>query len=385
MTLAQQRRFSRNLLKSIKRYSATDSQSEISKNQRDTAIDRYLNAHGPQSVTLHRIWLRKHGKDEARRRWEIEQVGPIVPRDYRRLRSNTIRFFHKPRTTEGVRKVCSLPDTLIMWHMMAKDLIVAQHNPRPHIGDWRGRGRDWQIDQIVDALKSPDQVVVSADIKSAFASVNFDTVYELPYLPEELIRRALDYRSHRFVRRERSELVMDVLRAACSSCDYHHDYRIDLERSPSGLMEGSPASNAIFSVLLDDLPDHVGEGIQAFVYCDNIILLAPSMSCAQRAEEALARYLSGHRAGPFEMRREIIPSACHFEHLGYSIKRNTDASVEVSLSLGSFNKLGSRLEAEDFDPSDTRRWLYTSYGKCSPQFMAVYFQMIQDEAGFRSI
>lgn len=362
MTLRQQSRYRRSLLNRISQRRGSTVASDIASAQRRREIERYLTSHAVQSVVRHEMWSRKHGEEEAKARWQLAQQAPVVPFDYRRCRSQPISFFHKPRSTSGVRKICSLPETLKMWHTVASDLIVAQHQPRPHIGDWRGRGRDRQIDQIRSALVSSRQAVVCADIKHAFASVNFDAVYELPFLPEPLIRRAIDYRSHRFMRREKGELLWDVTRAACNS-DYD-EMHVALERSPSGLLEGSPASNAIFSVLLDDLPDHLDDGIQAFVYCDNIILLAPTMSCAQRAEEALLRYLSGHRAGPFEIRSSISQVSQRFEHLGYSLRRLPGMPPDVGISRNGWLKLVDRLFIEPRDVEATWRWLKASYGRC---------------------
>jgi len=362
MTLAQQSRFRRSLLKRIARRRGVEATSRIANAQAKREMERYLSSHGVQSVVRHEIDTQTCGVEEATARWQAAQQAPIVPINYRRTRCQLIRFFHKPRSTSGVRKICALPDTLKMWHVLAQDLVVAQHQPRPHIGDWRGRGREWQIDQIRSALVSSRQAVVCADIKHAFASVNVDALYGLPYLPEPLIRRALDYRSHRFIRRERSEYAWEAIRAACN--DDHDDLHGVLERSPSGLMEGSPASNAIFSVLLDDLPDHVGEGIQAFVYCDNIILLAPTRSCAQQAEGALARYLSEHRAGPFEMRSSVHYASEGFEHLGYFLRRLPLFPTTVGLSRNGWLKVADRLFQQPMDRDAFAQWFMASYSRC---------------------
>ncbi|MDT0576496.1 hypothetical protein RM533_09880 [Croceicoccus sp. F390] len=376
MTLASHRRNRARLLKKIGHRSATCGTSAIGTAQLARERERYLLSHAVQSDARHEIWSRDSGKEEADLQWNAAQQAPVVSFEYRRIPDETISYFHKPRSTSGVRKICSLPNTLKMWHMLAADLIVAQHQPRPHIGDWKGRGREWQIDQIVLALCSRAQAVVSADITRAFASVNFDAVYELPYLPEPLIRRALDYRSHRFIRRERSEYASDVFRAVrnddvvCNGiCDGV------LEKSPSGLMEGSPASNAIFSVLLDDLPDHLGEGIQAFVYCDNIILIAPTMSCAQRAEEALARYISEHRAGPFEMRSSVAYVSERFEHLGYTLRRFPGLLPDVGIARNGWLKLVDRLFSEPRDVDDTIKWLKASYSRCHQSSLDEFFQI----------
>lgn len=376
MTVAQQHRFRHRLLKQIKRRSVARN-TEIGSNLLMRERERYLSSHAVQSSVSFDIWRREHGLADAQQRWALAQQHPICPYNYRRFQSSPVPFFHKARTTKGVRKICCFSDLEKMWHVIARDLIVAQHQPRSHIGDWIDRGRDWQIDQIRSVLTSPQQGVVCADITRAFASVNIDAAYNLPYLPEPMIRRAIDYRSHRFVRRERSEHARDVVLVVRTD-------EVDLERSPSGLMEGSPASNAIFSVLLDDLPDHIGQGIHIFVYCDNIVLITPSMSHALQSKEALVRYLTGHRAGPFEIRSTVTPASQHFEHLGYSIQQRDGSPPEIGLSISADNKLGARIENQQSSPEDTVAWLRASFGRCSRELMDTYVQRIVDEVGFRS-
>lgn len=371
MSVPQQRRFRCRLQKQIARRSTNGSSVAIASGLLSRERERYTTSHAVQSSVLHDIWLRKHGLPEAQRLWASAQQAPVCPYNYRRFRPSTIAFFHKPRSTEGVRKLCRFADVEKMWHVIARDLIVAQHKPRPHIGDWEGRGRDWQIDQIQAVLTSSRQGVVCADITRAFASVNMDAVYDLPYLPEPLTRRAIDYRSHRFVRRERSEYAREVAIAVRTNDG-------DLERSPSGLMEGSPASNAIFSVLMDDLPDHLGEGISVFLYCDNIILIAPTVSRALQAREALARYLTGHRAGPFAIRSHVGLAGEGFDHLGYRLWKRRTTDAEVSLSRSGWLKLVDRLFEPGCDTQETAQWLCASYGRCSARSMASFILFIRD-------
>jgi hypothetical protein len=373
-TIAQQRRFRRGLRKAIARHSAVSNRGDIASAQLIGEIERYLSSHAVQSATLYDIWLRRFGQDETQLLWAAAQQGPSCPHSYRRFSPAPVSYFHKPRSSEGVRKLCRFGDIEKMWHRMARDLIVAQHQPRLHVGDWPGRGRDWQIDQIRSVLASPRQVVVTADIVSAFASVNIGAVYDLPYLPEPLIRRALDYGTHRFVRRERSEYANEVYRATRNNRDV-------LERSPSGLMEGSPASNAIFSVLMDDLPDQLGEGIATFVYCDNIVLIAPTMLRAQQAQEALARYLAGHRAGPFEMKSSVAHVNERFEHLGYTLRCLPGMPPDVGISRNGWLKLVDRLFSDPPALDDTVKWLKASYGRCYYSSLAEFLDLAGVEVG----
>ncbi len=374
MSVAQQRRFRSRLLKQIARRSAAGSSGAIASGLLSRETERYLTSHAVQSSVLYDLWLRKHGLSDAQRLWASAQQATVCPYSYQRFRPSTIAFFHKPRSTDGVRKICRLADVEKMWHVIARDLIVAQHQPRAHIGDWVGRGRDWQIDQIREALTSSRQGVVCADITRAFASVNIDAVYELPYLPEPLIRRAIDYRSHRFVRRERSEHAREVALVVRSNDG-------DLERSPSGLMEGSPASNAIFSVLMNDLPDHLGNGIRAFVYCDNIILITSTMSRALQAREALAQYLIGHRAGPFGIRSHVCTAGESFEHLGYSLWKRRTGEADIGLSISGWLKLVDRLYSPNRDSGEIATWIKASYGRCSGRSLASFLLFVRDGVG----
>lgn len=282
-------------------------------------------------------------------------------RDYRRSRSLPIEWFPKPRSSGGYRKVCKFSDVDSMWHRMAADLIHAQLSPGAHIGDWRRRGRDRQVNALRSAMNHPQQCVVIADINHCFESLNFDAVYQLPYLPEGFVRKVLDHRQQTF--RMRTE-------------DTRHRYgrylsmdECVIEEAPSGLMEGSPASNAIFSALMDDLPSHLDDRIQPFVYCDNIILLAPNLALAQQANVSLVQYLTGHRAGPFEC-SPVVQSVCRpFDHLGYQLRLEPSGRVNVTLSASNFLKLARKIEVENRDVLEVVRWLYSSFPQCSPQSM----------------
>ncbi len=179
MTIAQQRRFRDRLLKQIGRRSVAGD-TAIGSNLLMRERERYLSSHAVQSSVSYDIWRREHGLADAQQRWTSAQQFSMRPYNYRRFRSSPVFFFHKARTTEGVRKICCFNDLEKMWHVIARDLIVAQHQPRSHIGDWIDRGRDWQIDQIRAVLTSPQQGVVCADITRAFASVNIGAAYEIP-------------------------------------------------------------------------------------------------------------------------------------------------------------------------------------------------------------
>lgn len=369
--LKEQQRFRKRLLRKIA-MRAPAAGGEIGGALLEREIHRYLVSHRVQCAALYDIWRDDLGAFEAIAPWRAAQQQPVVPFHYGRLRTTPVEWHNKRRTTSGHRKICRFSPIEKMWHVLANDLIHAMHKARAHIGDWRGRGRDQQMGQLLAAIHSPWQAVVVADIRRAFASVNVEAIYELLYLPEPLIRRAIDHRSHRFVRRDRSD---DASQSDMVLFDA-------LEVAPHGLMEGSPASNAIFSVLLNDLTDHIGEEIQAFVYCDNIILLAPSVLHAQRAENALVRYVTGHRAGPFEVTSEVTPVFAPFDHLGYSV-RLADDDLHVDLSEKNWIEFHQRLEDPSKSPSEAVDWLRTSFPHLTQTELETRLQTILDEATSR--
>lgn len=366
-TINEQKRSKRRLLATIAGRSHA-ANCEILGPMLQREKQRFVYSHDVQSATLFDIWNKKLGNEEATRLWSTCQQMPRVARTLDRASVVPIKWHLKPRGTAGFRKLCALPTTLKMWHKMAKDLIEAQHRPKAHIGDWRGRGRDLQIKEIAATITSNDQAVVVADVCRAFPNVNIEAVYELNYLPEAIIRRAIDYRSLRFSGGWRGSCAWDQSRVACDN----------LEMAPAGLLEGSPVSNALFSVLLDDLPDHLDEDIQSFVYCDNVILVAPNELRAQSAANALVRYFTGHRAGPFEVVLDIHSARNGFDHLGYTIVR-TDTETKISLSPKSWEKLMVRLNDRAKPLSETQVWLNASYSALPEQEASIWSQIVNEE------
>lgn len=368
-SLTEQRRSKRKRLAKIAGLSRART-SSISANMLQREVSMFLNSHAVQSVTLYTIWNKRLGAKEAMQRWKQRQLAPIVCSKVDRLPPEPISWRPKERSTSGFRKICSLPSTLKMWHVLANDLVRAQHRPRPHIGDWPGRerGRDRQVRDIANSIVAHDQWVVIADIRRAFQTVNVDALYELPYLPQTLIRRAIDYRSLTFVGGIGGKPAWDVPSSL-------HDY---LEMAPVGILEGSPASNALFSVLLDDLPDHLNDTIKVFVYCDNIVLLAPSKMQAQQAATALDRYFAVHPAGPFEVTSECRPVWAGFDHLGYFVRHQLNGETVVDLGTRNWSKLNKRLCNPDQSAKGLKKWLRASFGELHPHRRWVWDRIIDD-------
>ncbi|MXO55291.1 reverse transcriptase domain-containing protein [Pontixanthobacter gangjinensis] len=366
-SLSGQRRYKRELLARVASHSQGRG-SSVTDPLLQCEIRRYLLSHAVQSATLHYNWAKKLNEIEASKLWAQRQRSPIVPSDFRRIQPVQISWRPKKRSTSGHRKICSLPSSLKMFHSLANDLIRAQHQPRAHIGDWKGRGRDYQVKTIASAITATSQWVVVADVNRAFQNVNANALYQLPYLPEALTRRAIDHRSHRFDQWSGSNPAWDT------SSPLHDELKV----APSGILEGSPASNAIFSVLLDDLPDHLDETIKCFVYCDNIILIASSEAHAREGANALVRYFADHRAGPFEVTSNCRPVWAGFDHLGYLISHQWNGETIINLPHRSWEKLHKRLSNPDQSEDDVKRWFRASFGAITNDLRSGWECLIDD-------
>lgn len=352
--LNQQRRETRLRLAQIA--SRSTFSGAIARSSQCLLIDHFLHSNGVQALARYEI-LSRLGENSAERRWQGFSASTETYR-LAELAPATIRCRSKEKPCGGHRSVCRLPSELKMWHLLSKKLLTALHSPGEHAGDWLGRGRDDQIRKLAAAIVDPKQHVVVADIRSAFSSVNFDALYDLLPLPTELVARALDPRRHNVVisgRRPNGDSIIPHSGA-------------DKMAPVTGILEGSPASNAIFSVLLDDLPDHVIEGITCFTYCDNIILVAPDRERALEAKQALAEYLNGHPAGPFYLRADsyVADVIEGFDYLGYRIAFDpVGGSTRVDLSNRNWIKLQKRHDQNGVD--DASQWLRAHFQACSPQ------------------
>jgi hypothetical protein len=237
--------------------------------------------------------------------------------------SSVIPWRFKERRSGSLRIVCNFPLAFRLSHLLALKLIRAQVSPAEHIFGWPRRGRDRAVFAIAEALRTHGSHVLIADVRRCFENVRVDALYELDLLPSELIRNALDFRSLSF--RRYGEIPRQP-----NGSNYGSE---ELERTgPRGLMEGSRPSDALIAVLFNDLPSHFSRSVRLFVNGDNIVAVAASTEAISHAEEALVRYMAGHRAGPFNLRLERATARSGFEWLGYRIGETSSGHVEIEHS-----------------------------------------------------
>lgn len=309
MNARNAKKHTKSLLKAIGRYS--ESGGPLNETSRSHFVSIFLNSAAVKLTAL---------RETCRLEFPSADTELAFAQNIRFDMAHTepVRWTYKSRGNGGdPRLVCDPPPALRIVQWMAKELIQAQFTPRAHIFDWRGRGKDRLIRALTNALEIQGWGVVLADVRHCFASVNPDALYCLDMLPEAMIRNALDTRRMRY--RQYGEFADSV-------------YTIDDETcAPSGLMEGSAASNKVLAVLLDDLPDHLPRNVRTFVFSDNVAIVGRDQEECSQAAQALAQYFAGHRAGPFHIKPDIFDARLGFTHLGYHLIKSSDGvSIEPS-------------------------------------------------------
>lgn len=340
-------------------------------------IENYLNNQMVQLAVVDELLTDAHGEADRSERWAQQLSLLAAQRRYDRLRQ-PIEWFYKRKSAGDFRKVCDLPVGTKLFHSLAKDILTTVHSPREHIGDWPERGRDWTVQRLAEQLsRSPTQFAIVTDIRSCFASINPDALYQLPHLSERFIRIVLDSRSQRFVqkREERMDCRIGTL---CIS---------EREATPRGLLEGSPTSNAILAILLDDLADQFEPEVSVFVYCDNIVLVAANEEMAKRAGRALRRYVAAGRLGCLSLHQTgafIRPVTEAFDLLGYSFRVRHDGYLRVDLSDKNSVKFLARLGDQGNSPELMFQRLHSSFPALSDECRTHFAGHIGDELGWRS-
>ena len=221
------------------------------------------------------------------------------------------------------RIVCDLPLAVRVGQFIAKELIQAQWSARSHIFEWPGHGGcQGAAAAVLDALNTHGRYDVSAGIRDCYPTFNPEYLYSTNMLPPEFVETMLDSRQFRY------RVTGDIP----SSADH-------TERTRSrGLMQGGAASSAFLALALDDLPDHMLDGVVPIVFSDNIVLVCGSDAVCEAVVTALGRYLNDNRVGAFSPSIELACVRCHaqdaddpqacplprsFEQLGYCFCTNS--------------------------------------------------------------
>lgn len=369
-TLKQLESENRRLLRSIAGHAKSRS-SPIGQAAFDSACNRFLVSRAARTLAL--------AKAKGCRNREIDvqaifcEIKPI--RNWQDALAQVPRKVHwvkTPKRSGGYRQTCSLPMDLKMWNYMTRSILLRTYAPRQHIGHWPKRGRDNQIEQIRACCGAPGIVAIRADVRDAYGSVRCDAIYEFLDLPAELIRGAIDARINSY------EYVGGCSIDAVCSSTHSTAGNMEAETAPQGLLQGSPTSDLVFSILLDDLPDQIPENLACFSYSDNVIVLSRSEREAQSVSDNLADYFNRHPAGPFVIRQDIEPlGGCGFDHLGYWFRWDNGVPQDrgrlwVGMNTRNHSRFEKSLEhPEDFEVTGFD-YVRRSFSASTPQALDVY-------------
>ena len=271
-------------------------------------IEAYISSFAAKRVAINRIKNRRltpADPDEVARALDLRHLS----------RSDRHgRWGYIPKTYGGYRKVSSLSLALRVGQAIGRDLIVAMHRPGRHIAAWRGRGVNYHIARLIEDLSGDREFIVSVDVRDCFGSVNPDSVYEFRSLPPDFVESCLDPRRIRLRAPSRNSFPSGVVNGECvpigmPACN---------QTAPPGLLTGGSASPALWSVMIDDLPANLPDGVRANTCSDNIAVVCRSIPECARVEAALSQYFSVHPAGPFELHVHRASLHDGFSHFGYN-------------------------------------------------------------------
>ena len=128
----------------------------------------------------------------------------------------------------------------------------------------------------------------------------------------------------------------------------------------------------MFSVLLNDLPDHIPENLGCFVYCDNIVVVTDDRRSAQLVKDALAEYFARHPAGPFSLKSSIKSlSPMGFDHLGYWFRWNHDR-LWVGMATQNHDKFIQSVQAQKPNGLSGLRYVRSCFSSCSEDALFQY-------------
>lgn len=231
-----------------------------------------------------------------------------------------IPFHEIPRTGRFPRLVCSLPRNMRVAHSMSAHLVCAQFEPHSALFPWPGRGKEDLTASLLNVLRSGRKpYLVMTDVIDCFPSINLDAIYGLKVLPDTLVAATLDTRRMSFRKKDRPRNgdVRSDGETPSVSATVHAGELVGL----SGLLQGSPVSSPLLAMLLNDLPDRLPEGVQPYIFADNILVACVTRDAARRVGDALVCYFDSHAAGPLSPTTpEIIEPRSEFTFVGYTFE-----------------------------------------------------------------
>jgi hypothetical protein len=255
---------------------------------------------------------------------------------------SSVTWYPKKKANGGYRPICILPPVLKAAHFILATVISSL---LPDTNTLYGIPRRGVADALRE-LKAHQNAgfdhLAKADIVNCFQSVAPDALYQLP-LPMEVIRQTLDYRNLTFTMRNRQYA------SQAFGCTTPLVYGLSHKASgPTGLLQGSPASNIILAWLLKDVP--TSDDAKVMLCFDNIVVAARSPAGSRQMMETLTAYLRQSPAGPLALCEPTFADKQPMEFLGGLFD---PARRDIGIAHDTLSRIERRLgEAEEFDQAE---------------------------------
>ena len=280
--------------------------------------------------------------------------GYANPQDVKRLQDrinpwsesySPIYWYRMPKKNGSSRPICILPPDLKAVHIMVKEVLKQTICTGGTIYGVGEASRDELARDLKHLQNAGYCHLAKSDVIDCFQSVNPEALYSLP-LPKEVIRRALDTRNPDF-HQINYPGVSHASRVSLLSAggSYHNQHNAG---GPTGLMQGSPASNVIFALLGPQLPSNeVGHSMVCF---DNIVIAARSADGCRAMAITLAELFERCSAGPLALCDFEFADRSALDFLGYHFDPDRG---DIGIAETSRARFEARLEAVEIADLET--------------------------------
>ncbi|SHK41947.1 hypothetical protein SAMN05444000_12842 [Shimia gijangensis] len=265
-----------------------------------------------------------------------------------------VEWYIKAKPNGGNRIVCDLPPELKAVHYMLAEALHQQFCRSANVYGVSGASRDHAALDLKALQNSGHTYLAKTDIVECFPSIDPTALFQLP-LPKEVIRRTLTIDNLMFTRKPDAKSVpYDVCGSTGDINDAHK------ASGPTGLLQGSPASNIILAWLLNGIPTSTDSSVM--LCFDNIVVAARTSEGSRAMASTLAAHFERFPSGPLALCEPEYADNTPIEFLGYWFDPDRE---DVGISEKGCSKLEKRLIAAEVQDETDLRQLFQAHAKAA--------------------
>lgn len=281
----------------------------------------------------------------------LKVLGPNATRDeayalrdkinFKTMKYAPVTWREEPKRSGGNRIICDLPPELKALHYMLKRALERMFERRDNLFGLRtfnrftwtkeSFGRDALALRVKELQNEGFLGLAALDVVNCFPSVNLDGLYEMSWLPKEVIEHAIDTRNLWF-RHVREHTVVRGRDIAGTIGD------ADKITGPTGLMQGSPLSPVLLATLLCPVP--TTQNAQVFLCHDNLLIVGKTPEDTRSMVDTLVVHFDRCPAGPLILCNPTYADEVPIEFLGYLFDPGRPG---ISISGGGLERVMKRL------------------------------------------